>query len=216
MKNKTLVITRPDHDITTSYLCYWCKEILEQAEKTNTKVVDLKSKRANKKEFESVMKKVKPSLILLNGHGSDDSITGIDNEILLKAGENVNLLENAISYAVSCSSAKKLGQESVKQGAKAYIGYTDEFVFLLDETKITRPLEDKTAQLFLEPSNQVAVSLLKNHTAKEAYERSKKHFRKNIQRLLTSESKQEDTEALPYLLWDMNHQVCLGDEEATA
>lgn len=84
---------------------------------------------------------------------------------------------------------------------------------LLNE-KRGHPLADKTAELFLEPSNQVAISLLKGRTVGEAQQNSKKSFLRNIQKLLTSESTPEDSSALRYLLWDMQHQVCLGNQSA--
>ena len=36
-----------------------------------------------------------------------------------------------------------------------------------------------------------------------------------MQKLLTSETPKEEKELVPYLRWDMIHQVCLGDGEAT-
>jgi hypothetical protein len=51
-----------------------------------------------------------------------------------------------------------------------------DFIFCHDLDKISRPLEDKTAKLFLEPSNQVAISLLKGNTSGRSSERSKIFF----------------------------------------
>lgn len=212
--NKCLLITRPNHDITTNYLYFWSEKIIGEANSRTVKIIDLKGKRANRKEFTGVIEKVLPSLVVFNGHGDDAVISGFDNEIIIQAGDNESLLHEKITYAVSCSSAMILGQKCVGSKKTAYIGYNDDFAFIIDETKITRPLQDKTAQLFLEPSNQVAISLLKGNNAGESHKKSQKVFRQNIRRLLTSESSLENKEALPYLLWDMNHQVCLGDENA--
>lgn len=80
--------------------------------------------------------------------------------------------------------------------------------FLYDETKQTRPEQDKTAQLFSEPSNQVMVSLLKNHTPKEAHKNSKQSFFRRIRKLLSSQSTALESAAVKYLIWDIQHQVC--------
>jgi len=40
--NRILLITRPDHDVTTRYLSAWSKEIIELADKKNIQVMDLK------------------------------------------------------------------------------------------------------------------------------------------------------------------------------
>ena len=60
----------------------------------------------------------------------------------------------------------------------------------------------------------MAISLLKGHTASEANDRSKELFKNIIKKYMTSEASREKFELLPYLLWDMNHQVCIGDKKA--
>lgn len=207
--NNTLLITRPNHDVTTHYLYCWSEKVIAEAEKKHIKTIDLKGKRANKYEITKIINKTSPTIVILNGHGNYKSVTGFDNKDLISLGENESLLTNTATYAVSCSSAKDLGPACIKSGAKAYIGYTDDFTFMIDESKITKPLEDNTAKLFLEPSNQVGISLIKGNNAKEAYQKSQDYFRRNIRHLLTSESPQEEKETLPFLLWDMRHQVCL-------
>ena len=80
--------------------------------------------------------------------------------------------------------------------------------------KVSKPLEDESATLFLGPSNQIPFSLLKNHCAGEANEKSKALLRKNIEKLLVDGAFSEHYRAIGYLYWDMIHQVCLGDKEA--
>jgi asparagine synthetase B (glutamine-hydrolysing) len=125
--NKILLVTRSDHEITTRYLSAWSGKIIELARKKNIQVMDLKRDKANLKELKSRAAKMRPLFIILNGHGSDDCVTGYDDKILIKAGNNESILESKITYAVSCRSAAKLGIESVKAGALAYIGYTGDF-----------------------------------------------------------------------------------------
>lgn len=205
-----VLITRPRHEATTNYLYYFAGEILDVNKKKNyAKIVDLKDTRANRKEFESVINKVNPSIIMLNGHGDTDTVTGHDNKPLLQLGENEQILHGKVVYALSCSSAKNLGRESVKKGAAAYLGYDDSFIFTYNEKYISKPLQDKTARLFLEPSNTLALSLLKGSTPKQAYKKSQHGFKKNIRKLLTSESLQEDKSHLPWLIWDMQCQICI-------
>jgi hypothetical protein len=203
-----MLITRPNHDITTNYLFYWSIVLITTAERKKIPVTDLQKKRANIKEFTSVIKKTKPELVVLNGHGDSSTITGYDNEPLVKAGRNHDLLKGTTVYARSCQSAKQLGSTAVNTGCKAFIGYDDDFVFVTEDDKVTQPLKDKTAELFLNPSNQVVISLLKGHTAAEANQRSKKIFKRTIQKLMSSAATGKDTELIPNLVWDYLHQVC--------
>ena len=84
-----------------------------------------------------------------------------------------------------------------------------------ETANVSKPLEDKTAELFLKPSNHIPLSLLKGYAAGAANNRSKELFRRNIQRLMIEGPASGDYYTLRYLVWDMNHQVCLGDEKAT-
>jgi len=155
-----------------------------------------------------MLEKHNPGIVFLNGHGNENQAAGQNNEILLSFGENEKVLENKSVYALSCRSGKLIGSGSIKFGASSYIGYEEDFIFLYDEKRINRPKEDKTAEIFLEPSNQVMISLLKDHTAKEAYENSKQSFAKHILKMLSSQSTRIESSAVRYLIWDMQCQVC--------
>lgn len=210
--SKNVLVTRPEYDYTTRYISAWSEKVIIFAESKGNLVLDLFQKRATKKEFESIVHKKNPSFVIINGHGNDKLICGQDGNVLIEAGVNDDILKSRVVYALSCRSAKILGSKSIRSGALAYIGYVEDFIFMYSNEKRSRPIEDKTAELFLEPSNQVAISLLKGHTAGEAHQNSREFFLRNIQKLLTSESSSAESSALRYLLWNMQHQVCLGDQ----
>ena len=206
-----MVITRPNHDVTTFYLFHWSKPILDQAKRHKISVVDLLGDRANKKEFMSVIRKTRPKLVVVNGHGNSDTLMGQDNEVLVTTDENEEIFADTVVYARSCESAKNLGPSCITNGARAYIGYREDFVFFVQDGHTRDPLRDRTAQLFLEPANGVVIALLKGHTTGVAYEKSKEMYTRTMQKLLTSETPKEEKELVPYLRWNMVHQVCLGD-----
>lgn len=204
-----ILITRPEHDHLTRCLSYWNTKVIESAENKGNDIIDLHRANANRKAFEGRMEKVDPSLVLLNGHGDEDSVTGHNNEVLVKIGENELLLKNRIAYAVACSSARRLGLICADENT-AFIGYNEYFILNLDSHCLAHPLNDKRAQKFLEPSNKVAIALIKGHTCQEASDSSKREFRRNIRSLLTM----SDSDALDDakdLFWNMSHQVCLGN-----
>ena len=208
MAKISLLATRPNHDLTTRYISAWAEDVLAFGTQHGHTVFDLASQRANRKTWESMMEKNNPNIVFLNGHGNDKEVTGQDNETLVATGDNETIFKNKIVYALSCKSAKVLGVDSVRAGAKAYIGYQDDFIFYHSLDRVTRPKEDKTAALFLEPSNQVAVSLLKGHGADEAKQRGKESFVRNMRKFMTSQTPQSDTSVLTYLFWNMQNLVC--------
>jgi len=210
----TLLITRPEHDVTTRYLSKWSEKIIQEAKRKEKNIIDLFRSKANRNRIISTLGKRGPELVVLNGHGSEDCVMGHNNEIILRSGDR-EAFNSKIIFARSCKSARRLGQNAVNQGVTAYLGYKEDFWFKYNITKISRPLEDKTATLFLEPSNYLAIALLKGHPTGYANNKSKMLFRKNIEKLLIEGPLAEDYNTIRYLYWDMIHQVCLGSEDAT-
>jgi hypothetical protein len=210
----SFLITRPDYEPTTKYLSRWSEQIIETAKSKGLKIIDLKGKKVTKRDLVSRLQKLNPRLVVLNGHGNEDSIAGQDEEILIKAGENHQVLHSRITYAVSCKCGKTLGPKSVEKGDTTFIGYDDDFVFTSDRRYLSRPLEDKRAKPFMEASNYAAISLLKGHKAQEASARSKEMFKNNFQKLLSSNSDPNSLQDARFLWWDMTHQVCLGNGDA--
>lgn len=211
--NKLLLITRPEHDPTTRYLSRWSKEIIDLANKKGVRVIDLYREKVTRKRTTGILKKSNPDLVILNGHGDDNKIAGHNNEVILDT-DNQGVLKSKIVFSRSCKSARVFGPRSISGGALVFIGYDESFIFRYNERCISRPQDDKTAELFLKPSNYVAICLLKGHSAGTANRKSKFLFRKIIEKLLVEGSSQEDYENIRYLFWNMKHQVCLGNENA--
>jgi len=208
-----LLVTRPEHDYTTRYLSAWVEKTFEMAKARGYSIIDLSRERANREEVESILNKRDPTLVIINGHGDDNSVSGHENKPLLIAGNNSSLLRGRITYAISCRSARGLGKEVGQYINTAYIGYREDFVLVYLEKYRTRPLEDKLAALFLDPSNLVTTTLLKGHRAKEAVSRAQQEFLRNIQKLLTSKVKSDESSVLRYLVWDMRNLVLCGDND---
>lgn len=206
-----VLITRPNHDLATNYLCSFSEEIISTCTKRSVKYIDLKGLKAQKVLFDSYIKKNRPKFMIINGHGSELAIGGFDNEILID--KYVVEYEKSIIYARSCKSAAKLGSVLVKSGLGAFIGYTKNYVVLLSRKRNTNPLLDNVARLFLEPSNLIAISIIKGNTVKDADAKSKKALIKNLKEVLSSKMKDRD-EVAAYLLHDINSQVVIGDSEA--
>ena len=209
-----VLLTRPKHDYTMRYISVWNEEVIDIAKSKKFAIFDLEGTRAVRHEVESFLAKKHPELVLLNGHGAPDHVMGNENEVLVQKGENEHTLAGAVVYALSCSSGELLGPACIQSGTKAYIGYDRNFSFIHLTSYRTHPHNDPIAKLFAEPSNLVGTTLLKGHTVGDAYKRSQRAFRRNINRLISSETKPEESATLKYLLWDMQHQVCLGNKEA--
>ncbi len=180
----------------------------------NVKVLKLEGKEAKRDSLEKRLKNSKPNIVFFNGHGGKEHICGQGNEIILD-NQNVNLLESTITYARSCDSAALLGKKVVQQGkAKAFIGYEQAFIFVKNNSRSATPLKDNYARPCLEASNLVPESLVKGSTAKEAFEKSQKHFEKEVEYLRTHYSP-ENSHIMFALQWDKAVQRLIGKQEAT-
>jgi len=202
-----VLLTRPSYEIVTRYLFTWSQNLVNLAGKEKWTVFDLQKSHANFRQFSAVINKYSPRLVLLHGHGNYSAISCHNGEILIEKGINEAILKGTDTYAFSCETGKELGPAAVKAGAKSYIGFDEVFVFYQTQGMEDKPLADKRAAKFLEPALEVSASLLSHKSPKQSFINSQKAFKKNIDSLISSKSK--EVYLVRYLLWDLNHQVCL-------
>lgn len=212
--SKAILITRPDHDLITTYLFQWSEYVINLANRKNIKVLDLSGKKANEKMFTSYMVKNEPILVFFNGHGNKDIITGYNNEPLVVANKNEKLLKKKIVYARSCDAAESLGKLCIKNGALVFIGYKKKYTICYSNSSITHPLQDDIAKLFITPSNLVPMSFLKGNTARDAYRKSQESMARNFSYMLSTRATLAQKDAAPYLWINRKYQVLLGDPNA--
>lgn len=213
--NKSLLITRPNHDPATNYLCIWSKHVVDEAAKKDIPVYDLKGKKATKQKFDSYLKSRQPGFLFFNGHGDATTITGFNNEPLLDVRMTQRFVDDTIIYARSCDAGQILGNKLIGDGARVFIGYKRKFLCGWTPSKISKPLDDPMAKLFLEPSNLIATTLLKGHSAMEAHERSKQAMQKNFRRMISTAATYEEKYAAKWLYGNMKCQVIYGDSSVT-
>lgn len=210
------LFTRPDYESVTKYLSAWSEVLIEEARAKAIEVIDLVGVKANRRELEGRLMKKRPSLVVLNGHGNDDCVTGHDNEPLVQAGNNANILAGCVTYAISCNSATRLGKEVGAHVDTAYIGYEKKFSFLYTHGFFKRPEDDPSARPFMEFSNQVVRGLIKGHTAQESVQRAKEVGEWHLRKLESSLSDPNVQMAAAFLWRDISHLVVHGESDKKA
>lgn len=210
------IITMPNYDDATAYLYCYAMELVKFAEGKNIIINQLKRPRLRRNILEENIKKQNPQLLLFNAHGDETTIygdkIGRETEYLVREEENHQLLQGRLTYARACSAAASLGRKCTQKSG-CFIGYNQPFSFWTNTSRTTTPLKDKTAQLFLEPSNELAISLLRGKSARQAADVFVNLSKKNILHLL---GKQDEPGAMAsaMLLWNnMMAQEVLGNEE---
>ncbi len=211
-----VIITTPNYDDATAYLYHYAEELIKFAENRGIAVSQLKRPRLRRENLQSSILQQKPQLLLFNAHGDEKTIygdkTNQETEYLIKEGQNHQLLEGKLTYARACSAAASLGKACTNKSG-CFIGYNQPFSFWIDTSRTTTPLKDKIAQLFLQPSNDLAISLLRGKTVGEAVNNFNIASKKNIIQLLGKKD-EPGAMALAMLLWNnMTIQEVLGNEE---
>ena len=154
-------------------------------------------------------------MIVFNGHGTENSIKGYKDEVIVATELNENLLKGRIVYARSCNAASSLGKSAtIGTTNGCFIGYIVPFKFWANSLYAHSPLKDNLARIFLEPSNLIPIALIKGHTTKEASQSSKRQILKNIKKILRN--KNNESSFIAEDLWN-NYvgQVLLGNASAT-
>lgn len=213
--NKSLLVTRPIHDSATNYLYHWSLVVIDEAKRKQVPVYDVKGEKATRATFISYLRSKHPGFLFLNGHGDAACVTGHNNEVLLDDSVEQGLVFGSIIYARSCDSGRLLGHKLIQRGVAAFIGYARKFLVGTTRSKVTKPLEDRLAKLFLEPSNLIPTTILKGHTVLDAHERAKQEMIKNFRKMISSVSTFEEQYAARWLWSDIRSQVLLGDEKTS-
>ena len=182
-----ILLIRNDHDPITHYRYKWSDPIKNIAEKKGIKTDCVDGPKVTKSEVESRIKKLNPSFLILNGHGSDKSFYGHKGEIIFDSKDTA-CLKNKIVFSRACNCAKTLGKVAVNNSkCKAFAGYKFEFWNVRNTDTEIKPLNDQISQPIWEISNTTPISLIKGSTMDEAIEASHRKATKEISKLLFSE-----------------------------
>lgn len=177
-----MLITRPFYDKETTYLSEWNEDVINFAKSNKKTVIDLKDKDANRSNLEKRIGLQDPKLVIFNGHGGANVITGYEkNHILVQGDVNDHILSSRIVSSITCKSAKELGPKCVNKGTKAFIGFEEEFAFIREKSRGTNPKKDKKAEIFLTITNSIPINFLKGFNAGEIVEKCKIQFDKQIE-----------------------------------
>lgn len=116
-----------------------------------------------------------PFIMVAYMHGNKKAISANGGHFVI-AGEDNNFYKNTFFYTNSCSSAKFLGPDLVKQGCYAFIGYSEATVaFKDDRSDVSLKCDNSGLLLFL----------TQDITAFEAYNGMKQYYTQQSDRLFS-------------------------------
>ena len=147
-------------------------------------------------------------LIIGVGHGDVDSFTGQNEVMLLKVGQYESReIEGKVVKLLSCQTGVELGPDLIANGCAAYLGYTDDFLWVCDADRVVVPWSDPLAAPSLMPAIDSINALLSGKSVREAHDIEISEYRKNAE--------VEEDELIKSLIeFNMGNAVLLGDEGA--
>lgn len=214
---KQFLITRPRHDKETSYLHSFSKAIVQIVKENRAiRLTELDGSKANRNEVESSLSTKDQTLAFFNGHGDEETVYGHENKAILDR-DNIRLIDTKIVYALACSSLVGLGKLAIQNGARTYIGYRDEFMWIGDPSTSATPDKDKNAAPFRKVCHILIHSLVTGMPTGKSLEKTRAEYRKLIKTYGTSEDDPfGDVAAIGFALsWDLTCLDMVGDANAS-
>lgn len=147
-------------------------------------------------------------IIIGCGHGSEDTFTGQNEAVILEVGKyGPREVQGKVIKLLSCQTGMVLGPDLIKNGAEAFLGYVDDYVWVMDSDLASTPWSDKMAATSLLPVIDGLNALLDGKTAKEALDIELEGYSRNAEI-------EEDELIKSCLEFNYDNAVLLGNSEA--
>jgi hypothetical protein len=125
------VFIRPRFESVTEITFEEAQDAIDYLKDRAQSIIDLAVEDAVREKVEKTLKENPDANVAHYDHGNEKSWIGNDESAVVDL-KNADLLSGRECYCDNCSSAKTLGVEAWKKGAKAYWGYKDVFYFTTD------------------------------------------------------------------------------------
>jgi len=147
-------------------------------------------------------------IIIGVGHGDADSFTGQNEAVILEIGKyNPREVKGKVIKLLSCQTGVSLGPDLIKNGADAFLGYKDDYVWVMDADLASTPWADDLAGTCLLPVIDGLNALLDGKTAREAFDMELQGYTRNA-------AAEEDDLIRSCLEFNHDNAVLLGDPAA--
>jgi hypothetical protein len=171
--NPVLSIDSNWESASKKWYAFRSKHLYPYFKRKKLKVTNLHNQMAVRRVFKSEAVLAGTRLITGMGHGEYDAFTGHLGEVILKVGDYDPLeVKNKIVHLLSCKTAKLLGPDLVKNGARAFFGYSEDLLF-----------DVKYQDVYFECASEVDRALADGEDATGVHARTEARFRRGIDTL---------------------------------
>ncbi len=179
-------------------------------------VIDSEGPYATRYSFFDVVRNANPDIVIADGHGGPNSLTGQGVEEVLRACVNNEVLSGKVMCALSCLTGQNLGPDSRNKKATGYMGFVNEFTWVVSPPY--NPATDPVTVSFQEVVRRL-VSLSCQYQQeliglKEVYNGVRDEFERWRQYYSVPPGSEDPyaRDILLSLIHDQNGLITLGDE----
>ncbi len=224
MVNDAALVVRPNRDSPANggtagpmvYAEVWMGMVLSSLRWRGGTRQELHGDDAIGSQFTGATQSLNPSLVVGCGHGGPDTYTGQYIEgsgySVLLTTANAGLMAGRVVYLLSCSTAQNLGPGMISQGAVAYAGYNQDFVWTVIDP--SSPATDRLAAPFGKAGTMFPKVLVGGKIVRDARAKAIETFNQEIARWEGSTDPYA-REVVKWLIWDRDAFTVLGNQEAT-
>lgn len=199
-----------DAQTKTVYLLRSQKYVLPYFKSKGINVKVLEGHLAIRSNFASECSRSDVVYITGAGHGNYDCFTGHLKVALWKVGDySSQEVEGKIIHLLSCRTCRDLGKDLIRNGAKAFFGYLENFQFYTEPNNID-PLQDKYTNTFIKCDSIIDREVVNCSSVKEIEERVWQEYTNEIYKWIPI-----DSEIAKALLWDREWFCGLGDPDTS-
>lgn len=146
-------------------------------------------------------------IIIGVGHGDETSFSGQNEAEILEVGRyDPREVAGKVIKLLSCQTGLLLGPDLVKNGAEAFLGYVDDYIWVMDADLAARPWADAMAAPVLMPVVDGLNALLDGKTTREALDIELEGYTRNAEI-------EEDELIKSCLEFNRDNAVLLGNPE---
>ena len=207
----TVLFFRPDEDLAMQYAKQWLSVGVEEARRRGYKVIDLVDAACTFETLEDIMTSEPIDIAILGGHGNPTTFTGFNQQIVMQACTNDQVMTGTISHFLSCSVGQRLLPSIIEKKGISTVGYAVDFQFIVNTEYAVE--EDPFAAVFRDLTITIIAAILDGHPLREVWEIG---IAKADEWIATLQDRPETdwAEVISCLMHNRDGMIALGDKEA--
>ena len=184
---------------------------VEEAVKRGFDVIDMVDEACTFENLKAMIETENAEVVIAGGHGSSNVFTGQNQQVVLQACQNDQVMNGTISHFLSCLIGQTLLPSIISKGGVFTIGYIVSFEFMVDTNFPVE--EDPYAEPFKDCTIAIVAKMLDGATLKQVWDAGIAKCDEWIQKLW-DRPETDWAQVIGCLENNRDGMIGLGDQEA--